>query len=155
MSLISFYYLYYYSTDEGITENMLKAMQAYIGLCGLLDMRGPRDAFITAVCRACLPPHYNLTVFNGAANSCCSGQSMSSSAPVVQYTTSSTMYEDHHQQYNSTGSAYGPDSADYKQQQQVVVAVGTPLATPSSVFQALSSSSSSKIKHYFEYYLTL
>lgn len=119
---------------------MLKAMQAYIGLCGLLDMRGPRDAFITAVCRACLPPHYNLMVFNGVGNNCCTGQSMSSSTQVhTQYTTSSTMYDDHHQ-YNSTGSAYGPESADYKQQQQVVVAVGTPLATPSSALQSMSSS---------------
>uniref|UniRef100_A0A2S2R545 Protein MON2 n=1 Tax=Sipha flava TaxID=143950 RepID=A0A2S2R545_9HEMI len=129
-------------TDEGITENMLKAMQAYIGLCGQLDMRGPRDAFITAVCRACLPPHYNLTVFNGAGNTCCTAQQPSTP---VQYTTSSTMYDDHHhQQYNSTtNSSYGSDSTDYKQQQQVVVAVGTPLATPSSVLQAMSSSTSS------------
>ncbi|XP_025191118.1 protein MON2 homolog isoform X2 [Melanaphis sacchari] len=131
-------------TDEGITENMLKAMQAYIGLCGLLDMRGPRDAFITAVCRACLPPHYNLTVFNGAVNTCCVSQSsMSSSSPAVQYATSATMYDDHHQQYSSTtGGGYGPESADYKQQQQVIVAVGTPLATPSSVLQTMSSSPS-------------
>jgi len=128
---------------------MLKAMQAYIGLCGLLDMRGPRDAFITAVCRACLPPHYNLTVFSATAqaNTCCVGQqSISSSSPTVQYATSATMYDDHHhQQYSSTtGGGYGPESADYKQQQQVIVAVGTPLATPSSVLQALSSSPSSK-----------
>lgn len=121
---------------------MLKAMQAYIGLCGQLDMRGPRDAFITAVCRACLPPHYNLTVFSGAGNTYCTGQQPSTP---VQYTTSATMYDDHHhhQQYNSTtSSSYGTESADYKQQQQVVVAVGTPLATPSSVLQALSSSTS-------------
>jgi hypothetical protein len=121
---------------------MLKAMQAYIGLCGLLDMRGPRDAFITAVCRACLPPHYNLTVFSGAVNTCCAGQS--STSPTVQYATSATMYDDHHhQQYSSaTGGGYGPESADYKQQQQVIVAVGTPLATPSSVLQTMSSSPS-------------
>lgn len=137
-------------TDEGITENMLKAMQAYIGLCGLLDMRGPRDAFITAVCRACLPPHYNLTVFSGTVNTCCVGQpSMSSSSPTVQYATSSTMYDDHHhQQYSSaTGGGYGPESADYKQQQQVIVAVGTPLATPSSVLQTSSPSGTSLQNH--------
>ncbi|XP_001947417.2 protein MON2 homolog isoform X1 [Acyrthosiphon pisum] len=137
-------------TDEGITENMLKAMQAYIGLCGLLDMRGPRDAFITAVCRACLPPHYNLTVFSGTVNTCCVGQpSMSSSSPTVQYATSATMYDDHHhQQYSSaTGGGYGPESADYKQQQQVIVAVGTPLATPSSVLQTSSPSGTSLQNH--------
>lgn len=132
-----------YSTDEGITENMLKAMQAYIGLCGLLDMQGPRDAFITAVCRACLPPHYNLTVFSSTSNSCCpvNQPAVSSSTATAQYTTSSTMYD---QQYNSatTGAPYGPESADYKQ--QVVVAVGTPLATPSSLLHALSTSSTGK-----------
>lgn len=121
---------------------MLKAMQAYIGLCGLLDMRGPRDAFLTAVCRACLPPHYNLTVFSGVNNTCTTQQSTSSTQS-ASYTTSSTMYDDHHhQQYNTTSSnTYGSESPDYKQQQQVVVAVGTPLATPSSLLQALSSSS--------------
>lgn len=126
---------------------MLKAMQAYIGLCGLLDMRGPRDAFITAVCRACLPPHYNLTVFNAASNSCCLAQQSTASSTSTSYSNSSTMYDDHHHQYSTnTGSAYGPESADFKQQQQVVVAVGTPLATPSSLVQALSPSSSSSSK---------
>ncbi|KAL4105342.1 hypothetical protein QTP88_020585 [Uroleucon formosanum] len=137
-------------TDEGITENMLKAMQAYIGLCGLLDMRGPRDAFITAVCRACLPPHYNLTVFSGTVNTCCVGQSsLSSSSSTVHYATSATMYDDHHhQQYSgATGGGYGPESADYKQQQQVIVAVGTPLATPSSVLQTSSPSGTSLQNH--------
>lgn len=129
--------IYFCSTDEGITENMLKSMQAYIGLCGLLDMREPRDAFITAVCRSCLPPHYNLTVFSGVGNTCCSAQQQTLSTP---YTSSTTMYDDH--QYNSsTGSTYGPESADYKQ--QVVVAVGTPLATPSSLLQSLNLPSSS------------
>lgn len=135
---------------------MLKAMQAYIGLCGLLDMRGPRDAFITAVCRACLPPHYNLTVFSGTVNTCCVGQpSMSSSSPTMQYATSATMYDDHHhQQYSSaTGGGYGPESADYKQQQQVIVAVGTPLATPSSVLQ--NSSPSGKTILMFTYHAQL
>lgn len=122
---------------------MLKAMQAYIGLCGLLDMRGPRDAFITAVCRTCLPPHYNLTVFNSTSNACypTNQSTVSSSTSTTQYTTSSTMYD---QQYNAatTGGAYAPETADYKQ--QVVVAVGTPLATSSSLLHALSTSSTSK-----------
>lgn len=116
-------------------------MQAYIGLCGLLDMWGPRDAFLTAVCRACLPPHYNLTVFSGVNNTCYTTQQSTSLSQSASYTTSLTMYDDHHhQQYNSTSSTYGLESPDYKQQ-QVVVAVGTPLATPSSLLQALSSSS--------------
>lgn len=52
------------STDESITENVLKALQTYTSLCGLLDLQTPRDAFITAICKSSLPPHYALTVLN-------------------------------------------------------------------------------------------
>ncbi|KAF8790147.1 Protein MON2 like protein [Argiope bruennichi] len=52
------------STDETATENILKAMQIYSSLCGTLNMTIPRDAFITAMCKASLPPHYTLTVLN-------------------------------------------------------------------------------------------
>lgn len=52
------------ATDESATENVLKAMQNYAALCGLLDLHTPRDAFITAICKASLPPHYALSVLN-------------------------------------------------------------------------------------------
>lgn len=52
------------STDETATENILKAMQIYSSICGTLNMTTPRDAFITALCKASLPPHYTLTVLN-------------------------------------------------------------------------------------------
>lgn len=52
------------STDESITENVLKALQTYTALCGLLDLHTSRDAFITAICKSSLPPHYALTVLN-------------------------------------------------------------------------------------------
>lgn len=133
MFCIGVEFIFFFSTDEGITENMLKSMQAYIGLCGLLDMREPRDTLITALCRLCLPPHYNLTVFSEMAYTCCSTQ-QSTTTTTNPYTATSTMYEDHHHQYNtSSGGPYGPETADFKQ--QVVVAVGTPLATPSSLMQ--------------------
>ncbi|XP_050530236.1 protein MON2 homolog isoform X2 [Daktulosphaira vitifoliae] len=93
-------------TDESIMENILKSMQVYISLCGLLDLQVPRDAFITTVCKACLPPHYTLTVLNTSIQSIGIQFSNNSDEP----------------QYNSM---YGSES-DYKQQ---VVAVGTPLAT--------------------------
>lgn len=123
-----------YSTDEGITENLLKAMQTYIGLCGLLDMQEPRNAFITAICRACLPPNYNLTIFSSKENFCSAQQQSSMSY------TSVTNFDDqmYQEQCNTTSNTYGSENADYK---QFVVAVGTPLATPSSVFQQTSSSS--------------
>lgn len=132
-------YLFVCSTDEGIMENMLKAMQAYIGLCGLLDMQVPRDTFITAVCKACLPPHYTLTVFANSAV-------QSLPTPYAMYDENHHAHHHYHQQYS--GTTYGSES-DYKQQ---VVAVGTPLATPS-----LAASSSSKqfvnllINHYSVY----
>ncbi|XP_015915930.1 protein MON2 homolog isoform X2 [Parasteatoda tepidariorum] len=52
------------STDETATENILKTMQIYSSICGTLNMTIPRDAFITAMCKASLPPHYTLTVLN-------------------------------------------------------------------------------------------
>ena len=52
------------STDESATEAILKAEQSYANLCGQLGLTTPRDAFITALCKASLPPHYTLTVLN-------------------------------------------------------------------------------------------
>lgn len=52
------------ATDESATENVLKSMQNYASLCGLLELHTPRDAFITAICKASLPPHYALSVLN-------------------------------------------------------------------------------------------
>lgn len=52
------------ATDETITENVLKAIQNYAALCGLLELHTARDAFITAICKSSLPPHYALSVLN-------------------------------------------------------------------------------------------
>lgn len=52
------------ATDESTTESILKAMQNYAALCGTLELYTPRDAFITAICKASLPPHYALSVLN-------------------------------------------------------------------------------------------
>ena len=97
------------STDEAVTENVLKAVQTYAYLCGLLDLQIPRDAFITAICKSSLPPHYALTVLNtvtpgGNIRHRGDGQDLPS-----QFVN----------QYSET---------DYRQQ---VVAVGTPLPTSS------------------------
>lgn len=35
-------------------------------LCGRLGLVTPRDAFITAICKASLPPHYALTVLSSS-----------------------------------------------------------------------------------------
>uniref|UniRef100_A0A8C6VTW5 Protein MON2 homolog n=1 Tax=Nothobranchius furzeri TaxID=105023 RepID=A0A8C6VTW5_NOTFU len=50
------------STDETATENILKAELTMASLCGRLGLVTPRDAFITAICKASLPPHYALTL---------------------------------------------------------------------------------------------
>lgn len=58
-----------FSTDETATENILKAELTMASLCGRLSLVTPRDAFITAICKASLPPHYALTVLScNAAN---------------------------------------------------------------------------------------
>ncbi|XP_046370442.2 protein MON2 homolog isoform X2 [Haliotis rufescens] len=55
------------STDESATEAVLNSQQAYASLCGHLGMNTPRDAFITALCKASLPPHYTLTILHSQA----------------------------------------------------------------------------------------
>ena len=57
----------YCSTDEAATEAILKCKQSYANLCGKLGMTTPRDAFITALCKASLPPHYTLTVLQSTS----------------------------------------------------------------------------------------
>lgn len=52
----------FYSTDESATETILKSQQVYIHLCGKLGLNTHRDAFITALCKASLPPYYALAV---------------------------------------------------------------------------------------------
>lgn len=56
-----------FSTDETATENILKAELTMASLCGRLGMVTPRDAFITAICKASLPPHYALTLLSSNA----------------------------------------------------------------------------------------
>ncbi|XP_057281518.1 protein MON2 homolog isoform X3 [Pezoporus wallicus] len=52
------------STDEAATESILKAELTMAALCGRLGLVTSRDAFITAICKGSLPPHYALTVLN-------------------------------------------------------------------------------------------
>ncbi|GJQ68018.1 hypothetical protein Trydic_g10661 [Trypoxylus dichotomus] len=95
------------STDEAITESLLKSVQTYASLCGLLELHTARDAFITAICKSSLPPHYALTVLNTIT-------------PVINLR--------HRNDNNDVPSQYVNQygEADYRQQ---VVAVGTPLPT--------------------------
>lgn len=96
------------STDESATEAILKGLQAYANLCGQLDMTTPRDAFITALCKASLPPHYTLTVLNS--------QSIAQSAQKGLQRSSSPDLQ-----------TLGSEAMERSQ----VVAVGSPLPTAS------------------------
>ena len=57
------------SCDESATEAILKSVQVYTSLCGELGLSTPRDAFITALCKSSLPPHYALTILNSHGSS--------------------------------------------------------------------------------------
>ncbi|XP_055685383.1 protein MON2 homolog [Lutzomyia longipalpis] len=101
------------ATDEAVTENILKSMQSYAALCGILELHTPRDAFITTICRASLPPHYALSMLNTGYHS--------------------TPFNCHGrmdvQELVGTGQYMGGcGEGDFRHQ---VVAVGTPLPTSS------------------------
>uniref|UniRef100_A0A673AU92 Protein MON2 homolog n=1 Tax=Sphaeramia orbicularis TaxID=375764 RepID=A0A673AU92_9TELE len=91
------------STDETATENILKAELTMASLCGRLGLVTPRDAFITAICKASLPPHYALTVLSSNA------ASLSSKAYSIQ---------------GQSVQIISPSSESHQQ----VVAVGQPLS---------------------------
>ncbi|CAB3383543.1 Hypothetical predicted protein [Cloeon dipterum] len=98
------------STDEIIMENVLQSMQTFSSLCGQLEINTARDAFITAICKASLPPHYALSMLNIVT------PSLNRSHPHDGH--------DSNMQYNL--NAFSEN--DFRQQ---VVAVGTPLPSVS------------------------
>ena len=59
------------SVDEHTTTMILGAHQSFIQLCGSLGMTAPRDAFLTSLCKACLPPKHamNLIAQRGSRTS--------------------------------------------------------------------------------------
>lgn len=82
------FFLLPHSTDEAATENILKAELTMAALCGRLGLVTPRDAFITAICKASLPPHYALTVLSSsAANLSSKGTTVSGASRMHIYTT--------------------------------------------------------------------
>ena len=50
------------SGDEQVTEDILKAHETYVYLCGKMKLTIPRDAFITELCKGSLPPQYAFTL---------------------------------------------------------------------------------------------
>ncbi|XP_057560080.1 protein MON2 homolog isoform X3 [Hippopotamus amphibius kiboko] len=92
------------STDEAATENILKAELTMAALCGRLGLVTSRDAFITAICKGSLPPHYALTVLNT--------------------TTAATLSNKSYSIQGQSVTMISPSSESHQQ----VVAVGQPLA---------------------------
>ncbi|KAJ8789101.1 hypothetical protein J1605_022258 [Eschrichtius robustus] len=92
------------STDEAATENILKAELTMAALCGRLGLVTSRDAFITAICKGSLPPHYALTVLNT--------------------TTAATLPNKSYSIQGQSVMMISPSSESHQQ----VVAVGQPLA---------------------------
>ncbi|XP_039501513.1 protein MON2 homolog [Drosophila santomea] len=110
------------SIDEATTENILKAMQNYAALCGMLEQLQPRDAFIMAMCRASFPPHYAMSIFANTTQS---------DGDLRCHTRSGS--QDLSSQFINSCSG---DAGDFRPQ---IVAVGTPLPSaslPHSVMQA-------------------
>ncbi|RWS27584.1 protein MON2-like protein, partial [Leptotrombidium deliense] len=52
------------STDESVTESLLKQMEELVTLYGIYGLAVPRDCMICAICRVSLPVGYNLPVLN-------------------------------------------------------------------------------------------
>ena len=46
------------ATEDATAENILKSMCVYSSLAARLELPQLRDSYITAVCKASLPPHY-------------------------------------------------------------------------------------------------
>lgn len=111
--------LIYAATDESATESILKSMQSYAALCGLLELHTPRDAFITAICRASLPSHYALSVLNMSFHS--SGTS----------STGYKMGQARRASQEMTNILLNSCAEGEHQNRHPVVAVGTPLPTSS------------------------
>ncbi|KAH8282390.1 hypothetical protein KR054_007372 [Drosophila jambulina] len=111
------------SIDEATTENILKAMQNYAALCGMLEQLQPRDAFIMAMCRASFPPHYAMSIFANTTTQ--------ADGELRCHTRSGS--QDLSSQFINNCSG---DTGDFRPQ---IVAVGTPLPSaslPHSVMQA-------------------
>lgn len=60
--------------DENITESLLKCLQVQINLSGKLAVKTSRDASLTALCKAALPPNYMVSAFSVVKAGCPRGK---------------------------------------------------------------------------------
>ncbi|CAI8001450.1 Protein MON2 homolog [Geodia barretti] len=66
--------------DEYTARLILQCSHKFIQLCGLMSMTVPRDAFLTALCKSCLPPRFTLSLITSHRTT----RSSSSAAAMAQ-----------------------------------------------------------------------
>ncbi|XP_015786183.1 protein MON2 homolog isoform X3 [Tetranychus urticae] len=69
------------STDETVTDSILKTMEKLTALYGLYNLTTPRDAIITAMCKTSLPIGYNLSILSFKIPTASEGSSPASLTP--------------------------------------------------------------------------
>ena len=69
----------FFSNDEDTTSLILACFQTFIQLCGMMDMTVPRDAFLTALSKASLPPKFAMSLITSHRASRSGGQEHTSS----------------------------------------------------------------------------
>ena len=106
------------ATEDATAENILKAICVFSSLAARLELPQLRDSYITAVCKASLPPHYTLSVLKATPST----QLVSSSPP----DDSSHDLSDYRHQVTISTIIFLLIKHHYQ-----VVAVGTPLPTAS------------------------
>lgn len=152
--LASFSVLLESSTDEGVTETILKHMEKLVSLYGLYGLAAPRDAFVIAMCKSSLPSGYNLpsltfkipngsevstpdltpaeSLSNGSNHSRSSSMDMSYavSGNMTTLSANAAVLQQQMQQNTNTGSYLsGAPPVESSEMRQQVVAVGTALPT--------------------------
>jgi hypothetical protein len=133
------------STDETSTENVLKSLQTFASVSGRVGLTTPRDAFITALCKASLPPHYTLTVLNASSPGTVTSRgnhliilrhlispnnfTLTAINPVVAQSRQPITESYSQHMVNTGGNANANIETEFRQ--HLIVAVGSPLPTPS------------------------
>lgn len=146
------------STDENVTETILKHLESMVALYGAYGLTASRDAFVAAMCRASLPTGYNVptltfklpdgsesstpdiplsdlcaSLASGLNHSLSSGLDLTNCSQAgsmtLLSTNSSVLQQQIHQTTNTGSYLNGPPPVDSSEMRQQVVAVGTALPT--------------------------
>ncbi|KAI1287236.1 Protein MON2 -like protein [Halotydeus destructor] len=138
------------STDETVTDTILKHMEVLASFYGIYGLDAAREAFMIAICRSSLPAGYHLPLLTFTLpSSCGSDVSESNNATIselagadMSYPTGSTLASNAavlQQQLQTNTNAYvnGSAQVETSELRQQVVAVGTALPTSQPVTGSL------------------